>query len=165
MAGRPTKLTQETIDKICLAIRAGNYAKIAAQMAGIGESTYYEWLGIAKEPDCDALFTELAESIKRAEADAEVAAVALIRQAANNGSWQAAGWLLERKNGERWGRNDKIRQEITGLNGGPIELTIEEARKVVLEFLGEGDADESINEGPDSIVLEREAGSVAGKSD
>lgn len=165
MAGRPTKLTQETIDKICLAIRAGNYAKIAAQMAGIGESTYYEWLGIAKEPDCDVLFTELAESIQRAEADAEVAAVALIRQAANNGTWQAAGWLLERKNGERWGRNDKIRQEITGADGGPIELTIEEARKAVLEFLGEGDVDESVNEGQDSIVLEREAGSVAGESD
>jgi hypothetical protein len=150
MAGRPTKLTQETIDKICLAIRAGNYAKIAAQMAGIGESTYYEWLSIAKEPDCDVLFTELAESIQRAEADAEVAAVALIRQAANNGSWQAAGWLLERKNGERWGRNDKLRQEITGTNGEPISVSIDDMRASVLAFLNEGKKNGSITSGTDT---------------
>lgn len=149
MAGRPTKLTRETIDKICLAIRAGNYAKIAAQMAGIGESTYYEWLAIAKEPDCDLLFTELAESVQRAEADAEVAAVALIRQAANNGSWQAAGWLLERKSGERWGRNDKLRQEITGVNGEPISISVDDMRASVLTFLNEGKQNGSINSGTD----------------
>jgi hypothetical protein len=36
---RPTKLTAEITEKICMAIRAGNYAKIAAGLAGIGEST------------------------------------------------------------------------------------------------------------------------------
>ena len=79
-------------------------------------------------------------------AEAEVAAVARIKQAADNGTWQAASWLLERKHGERWGRNDKLRQEITGANGAPVALSIEEAKKAVLAFLDEGvEEDEFIN--------------------
>lgn len=162
---RPTKLTKELIEKVCSAIYAGNYAKIAAQLSGISESTYYGWLQEAEKEGCDPLFLEFSESVEKAEAAAEVEAVALIRQAARNGSAKDAQWLLERKHGERWGRNDKIRQEITGADGGPIELTIEEARRAVLEFLGEGDVDESIDEGQDSIVLEGEAGSVVSESD
>jgi len=151
---RKLKITQETTDKICLAIRAGNYAKVAAEMAGIGETTYYRWLEEGQKVGASKVYREFWESIKRAEADAEVAAVALIRQAANNGTWQAASWLLERKHGERWGRNDKLRQEITGANGAPIALSVEEARKAVLAFLNEGGEDESVDTGTDTTETE-----------
>lgn len=151
---RKLKITQDTTDKICLAIRAGNYAKVAAEMAGIGETTYYRWLELGQKEGASKVYREFWESIKRAEADAEVAAVALIRQAANNGTWQAASWLLERKHGERWGRNDKLRQEITGANGAPIALSVEEARKAVLAFLNEGGEDESVDTGADTTETE-----------
>jgi hypothetical protein len=151
---RKLKITQETTDKICLAIRAGNYAKVAAEMAGIGETTYYRWLEEGQKVGASKVYREFWESIKRAEADAEVAAVALIRQAANNGTWQAASWLLERKHGERWGRNDKLRQEITGANGAPIALSVEEARKAVLAFLDDGGEDESVDTGADTTETE-----------
>ena len=156
---RKLKITQDTTDKICLAIRAGNYAKVAAEMAGIGETTYYRWLELGQKEGASKVYREFWESIKRAEADAEVAAVALIRQAANNGTWQAASWLLERKHGERWGRNDKLRQEITGANGAPVVLSIEEARKAVLAFLDEGDKDEPVDTGTDTT--ETEGGTTA----
>jgi hypothetical protein len=90
---------------------------------------------------------EFSESIERAEAAAEVEAVALIRQSAKNGNAKDAQWLLERKHGERWGRNDKLRQEITGADGAPLEVTIEMARAAVLNFLQEGAEDESVAEG------------------
>jgi len=151
---RKLKLTSEIVDKICLAIRAGNYAKVAAEMSGIGETTYYRWLEIGQKKNAPRVYREFWESIKRAEADAEVAAVALIRQAANNGTWQAASWLLERKHGERWGRNDKLRQEITGANGAPIALTVEEAKKAVLAFLDEGEENDLINTGADTTETE-----------
>ena len=155
---RPTKLTQEVTDRICLAIRAGNYAKIAAGMAGIGETTYYKWLDMAEQPNARKEYREFRESIERAEAEAEVSRVARITQAADNGTWQAAAWLLERKHGERWGRNDKLRQEITGANGAPVALSIEEAKKAVLAFLDEGDStDEFINSGQDTSTTEAEA--------
>jgi hypothetical protein len=151
---RKLKITQDTTDKICLAIRAGNYAKVAAEMAGIGETTYYRWLEEGQKEGAPKIYREFWESIKRAEADAEVAAVALIRQAANNGTWQAASWLLERKHGERWGRNDKLRQEITGANGAPVVLSIEEARRTVLAFLDEGEKDEPVDTGTDTTETE-----------
>jgi hypothetical protein len=143
---RPLKLTQELQDRITLAIRAGNYSKIAAEMNGIGETTFYRWLEMGAKPNAPKIYREFRESIKAAEAEAEVASVARIRQAADNGTWQAAAWYLERKHGDRWGRNDKLRQEISGPEGKPVPLSLEEAKKAVLAFLEEGD-NESINSG------------------
>lgn len=152
---RPTKLTPEITERICLAIRAGNYAKVAAAMAGIGETTYYKWLEMAEKPNAKKEYKEFRESVEQAEAEAEVAAIARIRQAADNGDWKAAGWYLERKHGERWGRNDKLRQEITGANGAPVEISIEEAKKAVLAFLDEGETeDEFIDSGTDTTEAE-----------
>ena len=152
---RPTKLTKEVTERICLAIRAGNYAKVAAAMAGVAETTYYRWLEMAEGPYAKKDYREFRESVERAEAEAEVAAIARIRQAADNGDWKAAGWYLERKHGERWGRNDKLRQEITGANGAPVALSIEEAKKAVLAFLDEGvEEDEFINTGTDTEEAE-----------
>ena len=151
---RPTKLTQDVTDKVCIAIRAGNYAKVAAAMAGVGETTYYKWLEMADEPNAKKEYREFRESVERAEAEAEVAAIARIRQAADNGDWKAAGWYLERKHGERWGRNDKLRQEITGANGEPIQLSLEEAKKAVLAFLDEGEDNGLINTGTDTEETE-----------
>lgn len=143
---RPLKLSQELQERIALAIRAGNYARIAAEMNGIGETTFYRWLEMGAEPNSPKIYREFRESIKRAEAEAEVAHVARIRQAADNGTWQAAAWYLERKHGDRWGRNDKLRQEISGPEGKPVTLSLEEAKKAVLAFLEEGD-NESIYSG------------------
>ena len=165
MTGRPTKLTKELTEKICLAISAGNYAKVAAQLAGISEATYYAWLKEAEKEDCDPIFLEFSESVERAEAAAEVEAVALIRQSARAGNARDAQWLLERKHGERWGRNDKLRQEITGIDGGPIEITIEAARAAVLDFLREGNEDESIVERYSPELPDSEAGSMASETE
>jgi hypothetical protein len=158
---RPTKLTKEVTDKICLAIRAGNYAKVAAAMAGVGETTYYRWLELSEESNAKKEYREFRESIERAEAEAEVAAIARIRQAADNGDWKAAGWYLERKHGERWGRNDKLRQEITGANGEPIALSLEEAKKAVLAFLDEGEDNGLINTRTDTEETEEGTAELA----
>lgn len=161
MAGRRTKLTKALIERIVLAIQAGNYAKVAAQLCGIGESTYYTWLAEARKEGCKPIFREFLESIERAEAAAEVEAVALIRQSARNGNTRDAQWLLERKHSDRWGRNDKIRQEITGVNGGPIELSVEEVKKAILAFLDEGE-NGTISQGTTPEVTQGDEGSVAG---
>ena len=151
---RKSKLTPEVTERIVTAIQAGNYAKVAAEMAGIGETTFYRWLEMAEEPNAHKKYREFRESIERAEAVAEVMAVARIRQAADNGTWQAASWFLERKHGERWGRNDKLRQEISGPNGSPISLSLEEAKKAVLAFLDEGEDNGLINQGTDTEQTE-----------
>jgi len=153
--GRPTKLTKEVTNRICLAIRAGNYAKVAAAMAGVSETTYYKWLDLSDKPNAKKEYKEFRESIEQAEAEAEVAAIARIRQAADNGDWKAAGWYLERKHGERWGRNDKIRQEITGFVTQSIDVTFDEMKNAVIDFLSEDD-DEPIDSG--TVTEEAESG-------
>jgi len=149
---RPSKLTEDVKRRFLTSIRAGNDKKVAAAMAGISESTLYSWIEQGKRSDAEPEFLEFLELLTQAEAEAEVAAVARIQQAAQNGRWQASAWWLERKYGERWGRNDKIRQEISGPDGAPLALSIEDAKKAVLAYLDEGDSkDEFINSGSDSI--------------
>ena len=113
MAGRKTKLAPERQDKIVQAIRAGNYANVAAAYAGIGESTFYEWIQRGEKAQ-SGLYSEFAEAVKRAEAEAEVHAVAIIRRAMPE-NWTAAMAYLERRNPNRWGRRVKEHKiEVTG---------------------------------------------------
>ena len=136
MAGRKSKLTPELQKVISDIMKAGNYARVAVEAAGINADTYYEWLKRGKadiERGKKSVYSEFSDEIERAAAIAEAAHVGRIATAGNNGSWQASAWLLERKYGERWGRNDRLRQEITGANGAP--LTLVDGKAAVLELL------------------------------
>ena len=108
--GRHTKLTPEVQEKIVGVLRSGNYAQVAAACAGIGETTFYEWLKRGEEEE-SGIYTEFREAIKNAEAEAEADSVAIIETAGRK-EWQARAWLLERKHPYRWGRFE--RQEHMG---------------------------------------------------
>lgn len=41
--GRPTALTPEVADKVVSAIRSGAYTEVAAQYAGVAQSTFFLW--------------------------------------------------------------------------------------------------------------------------
>jgi len=110
--GRPTRLTQETHDAIVTAVEAGSYLKVAAQAAGISQSTLAGWLARGREAasardagaepsDADAPYLLLLESVTRAQAVAEVAAVAAWRTAFSD-DWRAARDYLARTAPERW---------------------------------------------------------------
>ena len=146
MMARKIKLTPALQERLVTAIQVGNYAKVAAEMVGIGETTFYRWMEEGADPKGRKIFREFRESIKRAEAEAEVSNVATVRLAANGGTWQAAAWYLERKHFDRWGRKDKVQQEISGPNGAPVSISLEEAKKAVLEFLSE-DKNDTVNLG------------------
>ncbi|HXF72327.1 MAG TPA: hypothetical protein VNO79_06935 [Actinomycetota bacterium] len=70
----------------------------------------------------EAAFLEFRDAVERALVEAEVADVALIERAAQEGHWQAAAWRLERMFPDRWGRR---RIEHTGEDGGPIRLALQ----------------------------------------
>lgn len=137
---RPLKLTQEVHDKIVKAITAGAYAVTAAKSAGVGESTYYRWIELGSKPDSKPVYREFWEAIKEAEANAEISNVALIRTAAQAGTWQAAAWYLERKHADRWGRTSKLQAELSGPGGDPIR--IDDTRAAVLALLDERSEEE-----------------------
>ena len=119
--GRPTKLNDEVSEFIVSAIRAGNYAEVAAKAAGIHPATYYDWMKRGKAgKEADRLYAEFANAVKKAEGEAEAHAVALVRKAMPD-NWQAAMTYLERRYPDRWRRRE--RHEITGPDGGPIVAT------------------------------------------
>lgn len=133
--GRPTKLTPKVQEDIVTAIRAGNYAEIAAKYAGIDESTYYRWMSQGEGEDAPAPYKEFRKAVENAKAASEIRNVALIQQAANNGTWQAAAWYLERTAYSRWGRHNKV--EVTGAGGGAVQFdfSIEELEAKVAKAL------------------------------
>ena len=126
---RPTKLTQDKIDEICNCLKLGYYQEDAATMAGISTSTYYDWMKKgdeaqkalesgdpsslpALEEDSEVevinMYSEFSDSIKRARAEAEGAHIRNIRKAADNGTWQASAWFLERSFPQKWGKRSTM---------------------------------------------------------
>ena len=132
--GRKTKLTPELQDKIVSAIRAGNYAMVAAEYAGISTTTFYRWLQQGAEAK-SGIYKDFRDAVKKAESDAEVRAVAII-QKHMEGNWQAAMTYLERKHPNRWGRRDRLRldvnpkdelQELLAVSADELEQAVEQA--------------------------------------
>lgn len=152
--GRKTKLDDARKEKLLMAIKGGNDKKVACEFAGISEATLYRWLEQSRAKGATKELREFRESFERSEAEAETLHVARITQAANNGRWQAAAWWLERKHPERWAQQTKIKAELSGPNGTAIAISVEEARKVVLDMLNEGGDDGHVIDGEDSEVIE-----------
>jgi transposase len=125
---RPTKLDQETSDRICTAIKRGNYIETAAAVAGIHKDTLYEWLKRGRREE-DGIYHEFVEAIDLALAEAEAKALKTIEDASAD-HWQAAAWRLERRFPERWGRK---RLEITFPKSfDPAKLSDDELEQVKL---------------------------------
>ncbi len=99
---RPTKLTPEVAERIVAAIRAGNFPEPAARSAGVSPATLYRWKRLGGQ-EASGPHRDLVEAIRRAEGEAEVHAIAVIRKQMP-GDWRAALAYLERRHAERWGR-------------------------------------------------------------
>lgn len=101
------KLTPELSKEICGYIAQGLTKKTAIDACGICESTFYAWLRQG-EADLEAgkknRFTQFLQSVKKAETKDKLSRLKVIRDAANNGTWQAAAWELERRYREEYGR-------------------------------------------------------------
>lgn len=109
--GRPTKRTPETVKKLCDAIRLGASYGDACGYAGIDHDTFTRW-----RQD----FPEFAAEVKEAEGAGRVQLIAKIQKAANDGNWQAAAWMLERRDPQNYGRT--MRTQVTGADGGPVQM-------------------------------------------
>ncbi len=78
--GRPPKLlAAEVREQLLAAIRAGNYPKQAAEAAGIDRATFYRWLAKGREPAAPREYRDFCDALTRAQAEAEVHAVGVVR--------------------------------------------------------------------------------------
>ena len=66
---------------------------------------------------------DFRRQVLEAEKAAEIRAVALVMKAAVNDP-RHAEWWLERKHPDRWGRKDRLQAEVSGPEGGPVQIVI-----------------------------------------
>ena len=119
--GRPPKLTPELQERICGALRAGNYMETAAAYCGVTKDTLYDWLKKGADLKGKSIYRRFSDAVEKAQAEAETRSVALISKAAAT-QWQAAAWHLERTKPHRFGRRVL---ELQGQDGGAIRVQLE----------------------------------------
>lgn len=127
------KLNAETKARLVEGIKLGLSNKLAAQYAGVSESTFYAWRqrGQAGEPE----YLELLESIKRAEAQSAAQCLAVIKRAAHEGNWTSAAWLLERRHGYR---KEQVEQEPEVEHTDHlVDPNTEEGREAIISHVSE----------------------------
>lgn len=130
-----TALTSTVADRIVEATRKGLPRRDVAGIGGIHRRTLTKWLSEGA-PDDDGTYPDtakgkLAQRVDQAEAEWAQQQVETIEKHAKSGSpsgWQAAAWLLERRRPEDWARQSSSKLEVTGANGGPVELADAKAR-------------------------------------
>ena len=109
--GKPTLCTPARIEAIADIVSKGNYIASACRIIGIGEKTGYQWLQWGErdlEANVKSVYSDYAQAIKRAEAEAEDRMIQVVREAAvDSKNWIAAMTFLERRHPERWGRKDR----------------------------------------------------------
>lgn len=151
MAGRPTDYTAEIADAICMRLAAGESLRGICRDDGMPDaSTVFRWL--ASQAEIYAPFREQYARAREVQADALVDEILEIsddgtndwmeRQSeAEKGAGVSNGWVLNgehvqrsrlRVDSRKWFASkvapkrygDKIQNEHTGADGGPVETVI-----------------------------------------
>ena len=134
------KLTPETKARLIEAIKLGMTNKLAAQYAGIAISTFYLWREKANAGD--PLYMDLMDSLKRAEAQSAAHSLAVIKKAAQDGTWTAAAWMLERRHNFR---KEAVHEPIQAVDTSElVDPTTAEGRAAIIAHVAEL---------PDDIIL------------
>lgn len=122
MSGRPSKLTPEVQASIVASIEQGNFAEVAAALAGIHRDTFFSWMDRGKRGE--APYSDFSDSVLRARAKAEGDAVQEVRAgfADPKTGAERAQWYLERAHSDRWGRRDKL--TVENAVGAEVDLII-----------------------------------------
>lgn len=119
------KLDAALIEKAHKLISEGHYAVVVCSYLGISEAIYYKWIQKAKEDlsnNKKSIYIEFFESIKEAEAKAEMRHLQNITKAAIDGTWQASAWFLERKHKDKWSNKQEL--QLSGDDDKPIKVRL-----------------------------------------
>ncbi len=140
--GRPLSLNEAIIREMCSYIEEGNYIETAAHMVGVSKASVFSWLkqGHAARKALDsgesiddkqAMCLAFLDSIKRAEAKAEVENMRALRAMAGE-AWQSIAWRLERRHPDRWGR--RVALEHTSPEDKPVKVQRVQMGDKIIEF-------------------------------
>ena len=126
--------------EICQYIEIGNTFERACRLVGISDRAFTDWRqrGEGTHPTRSKTprYERFVLAVKAAEEKFKAVTVALILREANNGTWQAAAWLLERKYPEEFGRREIIAVEGHGLHVFHHALKPEEVEDLDIVEIG-----------------------------
>jgi hypothetical protein len=121
--GRPSKLSDELKKELLQGIETGLTYELACNRVGITYRTFRNWMRKGEAAKSGELF-HFFQEVRAAEARGATALLMLIRRSANEGQWQAAKWILERRYREHYGERGVASVEPSG-RGGPIRGNLE----------------------------------------
>lgn len=116
--GRPRKDSPDIMEKVLDGIKAGLSYEGACGLARVSYRTFLRWR-TAGENNKTGKYSQFCLELEYAEAIAEAE---LLKRIKKDPDTKYACWLLERRHPNRWGRQDKVKQEVTGKDGGTIIL-------------------------------------------
>lgn len=155
MTGRPTKLDPERVEKILSLLERGNTRRTAAIASGVGDSTFKLWTKLARDArerlasgakptKTDLRYLTFLDRVEEAEEKSVARNVENVRLAAEQGTWQASAWFLERRRPDDFARRVHVRHG--GDDGaGPVRLSVEERQKLVGELASKKDVVEAVS--------------------
>lgn len=126
------KFTADTCMKVVEGYRLGMTQKLACQYAGITVQCFHQWKGKASAGN--EKYIEFFDALKKAEAQSAAHALASIKKAAQEGTWTAAAWLLERRHDYR---RDVVPVEINTGAGNMVDPTTVEGRELIIAQISE----------------------------
>jgi hypothetical protein len=126
VAGRPKGTNKINLVKpeLLKLLRSGVPVIHACAAVGIPEQTFYGWIRKGKESTKGQHF-DFYNDVQKAKADAVTRNVALIQRAAQDGTWQASAWYLERCHPNEFGKQEAHKLE----HSGGLEVNVTEARE------------------------------------
>lgn len=154
------KFTRDVVDRLMRGIRMSMAYEDASNFAGISYDTFLNWRNgkfpRSLDDDQKRMKIEFPDMLTRAEGDAVAGLMSRIMQGAAQGDWKAAAWILEHRYPQRYG---KQLLEVTGKDGGPIELSTK-SRQLIEQFAAEegiaGDQEELVAAVESYLAGERE---------
>jgi len=116
-----SKLTPALQKKIGSNIVLGMPLKYAAEVSGISEKAFYNWMNEGEKAK-SGKFYDFYNYITECKAKAIQTHLQLITKSAREGNWQASAWMLERRHSKYFGRQDKLELDANLNHSGKIDI-------------------------------------------
>lgn len=128
--GRPTNYTPDIATSICAEIASGRKVSEICEADDMpGERTVYRWLGVHDEFRQQYARAMEQRTEAMAEETLEIADNLLGDPARDRLRVDTRKWLMSKMAPKKYG--DKVQQEVSGPNGGPIETRELGARDII----------------------------------
>lgn len=129
--GRPTKLTAARLKRIEEALRLGASYRLAANLAGVSESTFYRWLEASETAKPGTLMARFWVSVTKASAQGGLTNLKRIDAAGEEGDVRAAMWILERRFPKDYGKRLEVRGIPTAEVAEMVAELLSDAQEVL----------------------------------